>query len=116
VQIALLPLMLLVFAPTMSLLLQLALSRTREFEADLVGVQLCGDVYGLAAALQKLERYRKGLWQRFISTPWRGSQTQILQTHPVTEDRIARLLSLTSNNKLQQHVSWPHRTPTHHFL
>ncbi len=116
VQIALLPLMLLVFAPTISVLLQLALSRTREFEADLVGVQLCGDVYGLAAALQKLERYRKSLWQRFIPAPWRGGQAQILQTHPATEERITRLLALTEGNRSEQRINWPRRTPAQHFL
>ena len=116
VQIAFLPLMLLVFAPTISVLLQLALSRTREFEADLVGVQLCGDVSGLAAALQKLERYRKSLWQRFIPAPWRSGQAQILQTHPVTEERIARLLALTESNETEQRVNWPRRTPVQHFL
>lgn len=116
IQIPLLPFILLVFAPTISMLLQLALSRTREFEADLVGVQLCGDVYGLASALQKLEGYRKSLWQRFISGPWRGNQAQILQTHPATEDRIARLLKLTEISKTEQHVNWPRRTPAQHLF
>ena len=115
-QIALLPFMLLVFAPTLSMLLQLALSRTREFEADLVGVQLCGDVYGLASALQKLEGYRRSLWQRFLSGPWRGNQAQILQTHPATEVRIARLLALTKSDKKQQYLSWPRRTAAQHLL
>ena len=112
VQIALLPFLFLVFAPTLAVLLQLALSRTREFEADLLGVQLCGDIYGLASALRKLENYRKGLLHRFIYTPWRGQQSNLLQTHPPTEVRIERLLSLSEDDSKQQpRIVWHHVSP-----
>ncbi|MGA7324415.1 MAG: zinc metalloprotease HtpX [Rhodomicrobium sp.] len=49
---------LLYFAPTLSSLLQLALSRSREYDADLGGAILTGDPEGLASALTKLERYQ----------------------------------------------------------
>ena len=55
--------MLLYFAPTFSSLLQLALSRSREFDADLGGASLTGDPEGLALALGKLEHYQGRLWE-----------------------------------------------------
>ncbi|MGF1611666.1 MAG: zinc metalloprotease HtpX, partial [Kiloniellales bacterium] len=55
--------LLLIFAPSIGTLLQLALSRTREFEADLDGAGLTRDPAGLAAALQKLERYQGRFWE-----------------------------------------------------
>lgn len=98
VQIALLPLLLLFFAPTVCLILMMALSRTREYEADRMGVELVGDVYGLVSALEKLERYHKGILSRFFLAPWKLSQPSFLQTHPPTKDRICRLLSMSYTN------------------
>ena len=98
VQIALLPLLLLFFAPTVCLILMMALSRTREYEADRMGVELVGDVYGLVSALEKLERYHKGILSRFFLAPWKLSQPSFLQTHPPTKDRICRLLSMSDTN------------------
>ncbi len=54
---------LLYFAPALSSLLQLALSRSREFDADLGGASLTGDPEGLALALGKVERYQGRLWE-----------------------------------------------------
>ena len=56
--ISLSALLLLYLAPTIGSLLQLGLSRTREYDADLEGAQLTGDPRGLASALEKLERYQ----------------------------------------------------------
>src|SRR4029077_14636466 len=56
--ISLSALLLLYLAPTFGSLLQLALSSTREFDADLEGAELTGDPRGLASALDKLERYQ----------------------------------------------------------
>lgn len=114
--VALFPFMVLVFAPTLAILLQLALSRTREFEADVIGAQLCGDVYGLASALHKLERYRQGLWRRIVYAPWRGPQSPLLQTHPKTADRIKKLLGLAENNTAQKGISKTQIGPGQNFL
>jgi heat shock protein HtpX len=85
---------LLYFAPTLSSLLQLALSRSREFDADLGGASLTGDPEGLALALGKLERYQGRLWEN-IFMPGRGIPIpSVLRTHPQTSDRIARLMAL----------------------
>jgi heat shock protein HtpX len=85
---------LLVVAPNLTSLLQLALSRTREFDADLEAVRLTGDPRGLASALDKLERLQGGLWQR-IFLPGRGDpEPSVLRTHPTTDERIRRLLEL----------------------
>ena len=53
--------LILIFAPTLSLLLQLALSRTREFDADLGAAILTGDPEGLAMALAKMETYESNI-------------------------------------------------------
>ncbi len=85
---------LLVFAPTFSALAQLALSRTREFDADLGAAWLTEDPEGLASALRKIEKIQ-GSWLERIFMPGRGvPEPSILRTHPDTEERIARLLSL----------------------
>ncbi|WP_221931053.1 zinc metalloprotease HtpX [Telmatospirillum sp. J64-1] len=85
---------LLVFAPTLSALLQLALSRTREFAADLDAARLTGDPVGLASALDKLER-QEGMWWETILMPGRRSpDPSLLRTHPHTRERIERLLAL----------------------
>jgi heat shock protein HtpX len=86
-------LLLLVLAPTISTLLQLRLSRTREFDADAGAVDLTGDPRGLASALAKLERFQGGLWESF-SRHRQAWLTRLLRTHPDTAERIARLESL----------------------
>ncbi|MEZ4870011.1 MAG: zinc metalloprotease HtpX [Caldilineaceae bacterium] len=88
--------LLLIFAPMLSGLLQLALSRTREFDADLDAVQLTHDTVGLMNALQKLEYYSTNIWQQVLF-PGRGvPDPSILRTHPHTSDRIARLQELST--------------------
>jgi heat shock protein HtpX len=92
------------FAPLAAGLLQAALSRTREFEADATGKELIGDGQPLAAALQKIEQYAKQVpmnidpahAQAFIVNPLTGRKVQfanLFRSHPPTEDRIARLLA-----------------------
>lgn len=84
----------LIFAPTISALMQLALSRTREFDADLEAARITGDPRGLAMALAKLERLRGGLMER-IFFPGRGvPEPSLLRTHPHTEERVRRLLEV----------------------
>ena len=85
---------LLVFAPTLSSLAQLALSRTREFDADLGAAWLTQDPEGLASALKKIEQIQ-GSWLERIFMPGRGiPEPSVLRTHPDTEERIARLMLL----------------------
>ena len=87
---------LLYLAPTASSLLQLGLSRTREYDADLDAATLTGDPIGLAAALRSLEQYQGRFWEDLmLPVPGRRvPQPSLLRTHPETEDRIARLVEL----------------------
>jgi heat shock protein HtpX len=86
---------LLVFAPQITTLLQLALSRAREFDADLDAAGLSGDPVGLAAALAKLERYQRGAWEQILMPGQRLPEPSVLRTHPPTAERIARLQALS---------------------
>ncbi len=90
-----LPILLLLFAPTLSGLLQLALSRTREFDADMDAARISGDPAALASALRKMERYQGNLLERLFIPGSRVPHPSVLRTHPDTEERIRRLLELT---------------------
>ncbi|HEX5600722.1 MAG: zinc metalloprotease HtpX [Pseudomonadota bacterium] len=83
-------------APLVSSLLQLGLSRAREYDADLEGAMLTGDPQGLISALAKLERYTGRFWEdlMFPVPGRRVPQPSLLRSHPSTEDRIARLREL----------------------
>ena len=94
--VPLVAIVLLVFAPTISGLLQLALSRTREYDADVAAVQITGDPRGLASALAKLERRRGGWMQRLFMARAPGW----LLTHPSTDERIRRLMELEREHAL----------------
>ena len=93
-----------ILAPLAAGLLQMAISRSREFEADRSGARLIGDGEPLARALQKLEIGAKRIpmdidpahASAFIVNPLTGRQMQfsnLWRTHPPTEDRVARLRS-----------------------
>lgn len=86
--------LMLVFAPTFMSLLQLALSRAREFDADLSAAELSGDPLGLASALEKLERYQGRFWEEIWFPGRRIPEPSLLRTHPPTEERVRRLLEL----------------------
>lgn len=88
----------LIFAPTVGGLLQLALSRTREFDADLGAAMLTGDPDGLAAALVKLERAQRGMWESLILPGGRIPDPSILRSHPPTQERIARLMAFKASD------------------
>jgi heat shock protein HtpX len=107
-EIPLLALVLLYLAPTAASLIQLALSRTRELDADLEAASLTGDPESLASALQKLERYQGHLWEDMrLPVPGRRiPQPSLLRSHPKTEERIARLKALSDRPLL------PHLTVT----
>ena len=90
-------------APIIALLLQLAISRAREYGADASGAELTGDPEGLAAALQQLDASTRqapdelsgpATAHLFIVNPLRGRAMSWLSTHPPIEDRVARLLAM----------------------
>lgn len=93
------PILVLLTAPLATALIQLALSRNHEFEADRRAVELCADPAGLASALRKLEQQNQPFWEQWLiprRQPARRHSTgwQWLRTHPPTEERIARLQEL----------------------
>lgn len=94
-----------ILAPIAALLIQMWISRTREYQADAGGAQLAGNPYGLASALQKLENYSKRIPMEtspsaahmFIMHPFSGGTLlSLFSTHPPTPKRIARLLGRNS--------------------
>jgi len=89
-----LTILILLFAPTLSALVQLALSRNREYEADRSAAELTGDPAALASALDKLERYQGRFWEQILMPGRRMPDPSLLRTHPQTEERIERLLQL----------------------
>jgi heat shock protein HtpX len=89
------PLIFILFtAPTFSLLLQLSLSRTREYEADLGAVEITGDPRGLAAALAKIEKTPIKLWDLVFAPGRNIPDPSILRTHPDSEKRVKKLMEL----------------------
>jgi heat shock protein HtpX len=94
---------LLIFSPTLSSLLQLGLSRAREYNADMSAAELTGNPEALATALAKIDRFQKNLFSRLI---WpmvpRLPQASWLRTHPPTKERIRRLLEVRDYNQLPQ--------------
>lgn len=103
--------LLLVFAPTVSVLLQLALSRTREFDADLTAARLTGDPVGLANALKKMDLVERSIWDMLYIPGRRVPQTSVLRTHPYTKERVAKLMSLAS-----QEAEPPLNSENNHFF
>ncbi|MAS14355.1 MAG: peptidase M48, partial [Nitratireductor sp.] len=87
---------LLIFAPTLMALVQLGLSRTREYDADRAAAELTGDPEGLMRALSKLERRVGRFWEEILLPGRRIPEPSLLRTHPSTESRIARLRELTA--------------------
>ncbi len=90
-------------APLAASIIQMAISRTREFAADKIGAELCGDPMGLALALSKLglasERVPMNVSPQtahfFIVNPLSGqSFARFFSTHPPLEERISRLRSM----------------------
>ena len=97
--IALLAMMIL--APFAAMLIQMAISRSREYAADAGGAQITGNPYGLADALRKIDAVAKQVplnanpatAHMFIIKPFSGQfLTSLFSSHPPTEDRIRALL------------------------
>jgi heat shock protein HtpX len=85
----------LLMSPNLSALLQLALSRSREYSADIEAVNLTGDPYGLASALQKIEYYQGGWIERILLPGRRLPDPSLLRSHPRTDERIKRILEIS---------------------
>jgi heat shock protein HtpX len=92
-----------VLAPIAAMLVQLAVSRAREFQADASGARLAGRSYGLAKALEKIDVASRveplpanpATAHLFIVNPLSGqSFARLFSTHPPTEERIARLRAM----------------------
>ncbi len=92
---------LMIFAPYVSALTQLALSRTREFDADLCAAEVTCDPRGLASALNKIEHAQYSLWERIFFPGGRDSAPSLLRTHPPTEERVKRLLELETDRNFK---------------
>jgi heat shock protein HtpX len=97
-------LLLLILAPIAAMLIQFAVSRSREFAADEGGARICGKPLSLANALKKLERGAELIPMQnagtatahmFIVNPLRGGGVmKLFSTHPPTAERVARLEAL----------------------
>lgn len=100
-------LLMLILAPIAAILIQLAVSRSREYEADATGAHITGNPYALASALEKLDAYSKRLpmpggsastAHLFIVQPLlsRGDFANLFSTHPPIAKRIERLIGRPS--------------------
>ena len=93
-------------APLAAGLIQMSISRAREFEADRGGALISGDPEALASALQKIHHYARGIRlhsterhpetaQMMIVNPLSGGGLRgLFSTHPSTEERVARLMAM----------------------
>jgi heat shock protein HtpX len=96
-------LFMMILAPIAAMLIQMAISRSREYEADAASAKYVGSPYPLIAGLQKLESWSKRIpmdaspatAHMFIIKPFSGqSMMRLFSTHPSTEDRVARLQAM----------------------
>jgi heat shock protein HtpX len=99
-----------ILAPLAAMLVQMAISRTREYSADRGGAEICGHPMWLARALQKIEQLAKGILNPqaernpasahlFIINPLHmGGVDNLFRTHPTTADRVRRLREMASGS------------------
>ncbi len=105
---------LMILAPMAAALVQMAISRHREYAADAEGAAICGDPQALASALEKIERYARGGYKNqdaernpatahmFIINPLAGrGGDHLFSTHPATKNRVAALLGLTGGSPVR---------------
>lgn len=98
-----------IFAPMAAMLVQMAISRTREYKADRFGAQVSGNPMYLANALRKLDMYSSRIPMEdavpatenmFIVSPLAGNKlANLFSTHPSTENRIRKLEEMRFENK-----------------
>ncbi|MEM1046148.1 MAG: zinc metalloprotease HtpX [Pseudomonadota bacterium] len=93
-----------ILSPTVISLMQLGLSRSREFDADLTAARLTGDPAGLASALEKIAGRPGGLWASIFMPVQRTPDPSLLRTHPPTEERIRRLSALVPRQPVPETV------------
>jgi heat shock protein HtpX len=100
---ALCTIVLAILAPFAALMIQMAISRSREYAADESGARMCGNPLALASALGRLEASARArpmtggnpaTASLFIVNPFRGGMMSFFSTHPPMEKRIARLQTL----------------------
>lgn len=101
-------LVVMIFAPMAAALVQMAISRSREYEADRLGAAICGQPLWLAAALAKIDAFAKGIdnpaaeanpamAHMFIINPLHGGgRDALFSTHPATANRIAALQAMVA--------------------
>ncbi|MBU3693233.1 MAG: zinc metalloprotease HtpX [Rhodocyclaceae bacterium] len=101
-----LAILVMIIAPIAAMLIQMAISRSREFGADAGGAEISGDPEALASALRKIEAYARGTpmdvadehpetAQMMIINPLSGGGIGgLFRTHPATEERVARLMAM----------------------
>jgi len=97
-------LIMIILAPIAALLIQMAISRSREYAADAGGAQILGDPLPLADALEKLEitslrmplEVNPATSHLYIVNPLHGGLAGLFSTHPSTQERVARLRAMTS--------------------
>ncbi|GHG16205.1 zinc metalloprotease HtpX [Paracoccus aerius] len=106
-----------IFAPMAAMMVQMAISRAREFEADATGAQICGQPRALASALAKISQMagrvlnipaekNPAAASMFIVNPLGGLRMdRLFATHPATEDRIARLMALEGRPAMAERAS-----------
>jgi heat shock protein HtpX len=104
-------LLVMLLAPLAASLIQMAISRAREFEADRGGAEISGEPQALATALQKIERIAKGIpleaaerhpetAQMMIMNPLSaGGLRGLFSTHPSTEERVGRLMAMAASRR-----------------
>ncbi len=107
---------LMIFAPLAATVIQMAISRAREYEADATGAYIAGTPYGLMNALAKLEHGAQTIPSHanpqtahlFIVNPFSGlgGVANLFRTHPATEERIARLQALAVQSSPQSVGAW----------
>jgi len=100
--------LIMILAPMAAALVQMAISRTREYAADRMGAEICGRPLWLASALQKIDRAARGIdnpvaesnpatAHMFIINPLHANQMDgLFTTHPRTENRIQRLQAMAA--------------------
>jgi heat shock protein HtpX len=115
--------LMIVLAPIAAMIVQMAVSRSREYEADRVGAEITGDPGGLASALMHLEGYKQGRVNQaaeanpatahmFIINPLSGLRMDgLFSTHPRTENRVAALEELARRMGPPQAATPPQRGP-----
>jgi heat shock protein HtpX len=109
-------LVMIILAPIAATIIQLAISRSREFGADKTGADVGGDPEALASALEKLEAYSRqvplnvnpAVSHLFIVQPLTGFSAQkLFSSHPPTEERVARLRQMAQERRLHPDLQSP---------